>query len=261
MFFILSKVFWVVARPLNFLFLSVVLALVAGRFGARRTARFVLIASAVAFVVIGFTQLPDWIVHRMETAVEEAQIETAPAGIIVLGGGLTANNQSEGAGYHLEEASDRIIRALALKRRFPGTRLIYSGGVGFLLQRGEAETSAASRLVEDLFGDATAIEFESQSKNTWQNAIYTAELLGEDKKRTWLLVTSGFHMPRALGCFRQAGVDVLPAPTDYRADQIRPPFLTGNAAGQFLKMALVTKELIGLIAYRLTGRVDRIWPE
>ena len=64
-------------------------------------------------------------------------------------------------------------------------------------------------------------------------------------------------MPRSLDCFRANGIEALPAPTDYRADPIRFPFLTGDTAGQFFKMSTFIKELIGMTAYRLTGRSTR----
>lgn len=259
MFFTLSKLFWAIARPLNFLFLCILAAALAGRLGARRTARLLFAASALLFVAFGFTQLPDWIVHRMETAVAAGKIDAPPAGIIVLGGGLSANNQTPGDGYHLGESADRIVKGLALKRRYPDARLIYSGGLGSLSQRGTPETGAAAMLVDALYADEVTIEYEGRSRNTWENARFTAQMLGDDAGGPWVLVTSGFHMPRAIACFRAAGVDVIPAPTDFRADPIGPPFLAADMAGQFLKLNLVVKELIGLLAYRLTGRIDTLF--
>lgn len=256
MFFVLSKIFWVLARPLNFLFLCMVAGALFSRLGWRRFGRGLFAVAALCFALIGFTQLPDLIIHEMETAIPSRMPEGPPAGIIVLGGGLGANNQTTVTGYHLQEASDRMITGIVLKRRFPQARLIYSGGTPALTGGGRPETDAASALAADLFGPDLDIQFESRSLNTWQNAEYTAQLLGEERSRPFLLVTSGFHMRRALGCFRRAGVNVYPVPTDFRADEISPPFLSGDMAGQFLKLNLAVKELFGLLSYRLTGRID-----
>jgi len=256
MFFILSKVFWVLARPLNFMFLCMVMGAVFLRLGWRRTGCILFAIAAIFLAMFGFTQLPDLIIHEMETAIPARMPEEPPAGIIVLGGGLGANNQTTVTGYHLQEASDRMITGLVLKRRFPQARLIYSGGTPALTGGDRPETDAASALAADLFGPDFAIEFESRSQNTWQNAEYTARMLGDERSRPFLLVTSGFHMRRALGCFRKAGVNVYPVPTDFRADEISPPFLSGDMAGQFLKLNLAVKELFGLFSYRLTGRTD-----
>lgn len=258
MFFVLSKIFWVLARPLNFLFLCMLAGGLISRLGWRRFGGGLFATATLCFASIGFTQLPDLVIHHMETAILAKMPDEPPAGIIVLGGGLSANNETQGAGYHLGEASDRMTHALALKRRFPQARLIYSGGQPAITGGGAPETSAARKLAEDLLGPDFEMEFESRSKNTWQNAEYTAVMLGDDRAKPYLLVTSGFHMRRAIACFRRAGVDVYPAPTDFRADRIAFPYLAGDMAGQFLKLNIAVKELIGLIAYRLTGRIGSI---
>lgn len=260
MFFLLSKIFWVVARPLNALFLLGLVAAVLARLGWRRTGRSLLVAVAIAFAAIGFTQLPDYLLYRLEVHALAPGLPSDPAGIVVLGGGLASESAAEPDGYHLGEASDRLVRGLELKRLYPQARLIYSGGLSSLTGQGLPETEAARHVVTALYGDLRGIEFESLSRNTWENARRVAALAGVAQGGKWLLVTSAFHMPRALGCFRAIGMDVVAVPTDYRADPLRFPFLTGDMASQFLKMNILVKELIGLAAYRLTGRIDALLP-
>ena len=260
MFFIASKLFWFFTRPLNALFLLALLAGLLALIGRRRLVGWLFALSALAFAALGFTQLPDLLIYRLETHVVAREMPPDPAGIIVLGGGLAAESAAVTGGYHLGEAADRLIKGLELKRHYPAARLIYSGGLSTLLQQGVPETSAARSLVEALYGDTRGIEFESKSRNTWENAVFTARMAGADDKRPWLLVTSAFHMPRALGCFRAAGMNVIPVPTDYRADPFLAPYVTGNMAGQFLKTSIVVKEWIGLLAYWLTGRIETLLP-
>ncbi len=71
---------------------------------------------------------------------------------------------------------------------------------------------------------------EAKSRDTYENAVFLKEELtraGElGPGKRWLLITSAYHMPRAMGAFRQAGFDVEPWPVDYRtrgkADLTRP---------------------------------------
>jgi uncharacterized SAM-binding protein YcdF (DUF218 family) len=76
-----------------------------------------------------------------------------------------------------------------------------------------------------------------------------------------LLVTSAFHMPRAMGVFRVAGFDVVAWPVDYRTtgagDATRS---TGSIGEGTTHVDLGFKELIGLIVYRLRGWTDAFWP-
>ncbi|MCG6858675.1 MAG: YdcF family protein [Salaquimonas sp.] len=255
MFFAASKIFWVFARPLNALFLLSLLAGALALFGRRRFAGWLFALCAALFALIGFTQLPDALLYRLEISVTAQPLKQDPYGIIVLGGGLAAESAAQSDDYHLGEAADRIVKGLELKRRFPGARMIYSGGENSLLQQNLPEAQAARRMIEALYGTTDGVEFEYRSRNTWENAVYTAALVGDDKSYPWLLVTSAFHMKRALGCFRKVGMNVIPVPTDFRADPLRFPWLTGDMAGQFLKMNILAKEWIGLFAYRLAGHL------
>ncbi|MGI9399744.1 MAG: YdcF family protein [Rhizobiaceae bacterium] len=257
----LSKLFWFFARPLNLLFILALFCAVAARLGYRRFARGLLVLIAITFVLIGFTQLPDWAVLKLETAIAMGELPEKPEGIIVLGGGLTANAAAREADYAMGEASDRLIKGLELKQLFPDARFIYSGGAASFNPDAEPETTAAAQIISGLYGDGFDFELETKSLNTWQNAAYVAEMIDDTNSGEFLLVTSAFHMPRALGCFRKAGVNVVPIPADYRADKLVFPYLTGSTAEQFLKMSIVIKELIGLVVYRLTDRIDEFLPE
>ena len=260
MFFVLSKMFWAFARPLNLLFLLALAGMLLARFNWQRTARVAIGFSIAMTALTGLTQLPDWLIYRLETTADYRPVPENPYGIIVLGGGLDADSAARKDDYHLGEASDRLVLALELKRLHPEARLVYSGGLATLAGEGIPETRAAEKMIVALYGDTRGTEFEPDSRNTWQNALFTARMLGDDRSKTWLLVTSAFHVPRALGCFRKAGINVIAVPTDFRADEFAFPFLTGDMAGQFTKMSLFTKELIGLVAYRLTGKMDELLP-
>ncbi len=101
---------------------------------------------------------------------------------------------------------------------------------------------------------------EERSRNTDENAERTAELLGS-QGGTVVLVTSAFHMPRSVGLFRSAGIEVVPWPVDYRSAgtqgigiDIANPVLNLNTTG------IAIREWIGLAAYKLTGRVEEWFP-
>jgi hypothetical protein len=77
----------------------------------------------------------------------------------------------------------------------------------------------------------------------------------------WLLVTSAFHMPRSMALFRKAGFDVTPWPADYRtAGDEGFGFARDNPLDGLQMMSLAIREWAGLIAYYLTGRIDRLFP-
>src|SRR3546814_4949394 len=69
--------------------------------------------------------------------------------------------------------------------------------------------------------DPARVRFEAQSRNTAENARLTAALVGQGDGRPWLLVTSAWHMPRAVASFRAAGLEVLAYPVDFRTEPAR----------------------------------------
>jgi uncharacterized SAM-binding protein YcdF (DUF218 family) len=259
MFFVASKVLTMAFLPLNALFALAVAGWLAWRFNRKRVASRLGIAAALAFIAIGFTQLPDLAIDWLERRVPPGSIEGDIAGIIVLGGGLDGDGPPEEP-VRITEGGSRLIRGLALARQLPGARLIYAGGVASLDGEGHPEALGAAEIVAMLGIDYVRVESETESRNTAENAAAVAGMLGADSDRAWLLVTSGFHMPRALGCFRKAGVNVIAAPADYRANGLEPPFLAADSARQFHKFGTALKEIAGLIVYRLTGRTDALLP-
>src|SRR5690606_25620968 len=99
------------------------------------------------------------------------------------------------------------------------------------------------------------------SRDTYENAIYSKQLAEPKPGETWLLVTSAFHMPRAVGTFRAAGFPVVPWPVDYRTAGTEGFGLAeDNVLDSLDNTAVGVREWIALFAYRLTGRTESLLP-
>ena len=155
-----------------------------------------------------------------------------PDGIIVLGG--TSNTG--------------IIAASKLSRAYPKARITFSGyHIGALYT------------FVDLGGDSARVSVESRPRTTFEDALYSAALLRPKPGERWLLVTAASHMPRAVGCFRAAGFEVEPYPVEFSTGgALFALDATGSAAFRLLDVA--AKEWIGLVAYRLMGRTNTLFP-
>lgn len=255
MFFILSKIFWWFAVPLNALLILAAFgtALLFTRW--RRAGRRVVVAAVVLLLVFGFTRVADLPLIWLEEGYQEPMLAEAPYGIIVLGGGIAAGGYNHDAPYLLNGWVDRLTTALTLKRLHPEARLIYSGGSASLLADRPSEADAVAALLDDLYGSDLGMEREDRSRNTFENARFTLEMIApEERGKTWLLVTSAWHMERALGIYRKLGWTPVPYPTDYKAAAIEPPYLGNLASDQFDKLGIAVKEFIGIAAYWAAGR-------
>ena len=127
-----------------------------------------------------------------------------------------------------------------------------------VLEDGHSEAEATRDLLLELGVAPGRIELETHSRNTYENARFAAEIAHPRPGETWLLATSAFHMPRAMGCFRAAGFPVIAFPSDYRYVGLTFPRLDLFDGLSELKYAL--HEYTGLIAYRLSGKTQDFLP-
>jgi uncharacterized SAM-binding protein YcdF (DUF218 family) len=101
--------------------------------------------------------------------------------------------------------------------------------------------------------------FESRSRNTRENALFSRELMRPKPGEVWLLVTSAVHMPRAMGAFRAVGWTMLPYPVDYlTTGEAVPPLRL--APDGLRSLGAVGHELAGLAYYRLRGWIGALLP-
>jgi len=125
---------------------------------------------------------------------------------------------------------------------------------------GVADKNLDKRLA-NLGVDRAHIIIEPQPRTTSEDALYSAALLKPKPIEKWLLVTMAMHMPRAVGCFRVAGFQVEPYPVEFMTHG-RSSLFAGFSAGSsaLIQLDRAAKEWIGLIAYRLMGKTDALFP-
>jgi uncharacterized SAM-binding protein YcdF (DUF218 family) len=260
LFFVAAKLFWALAQPASWLVLALVAALVALFRGARRAALWWLSGAICAVVIVGILPLGQPLLRPLETRFPVGPRIEAPAGIIVLGGGEDAVRSAATGRVELNEGAERLIAGLALARRHPEARLIFTGGSGRLGARDVSGATVAARLFAEFDVAPARVLLEGRSRNTAENARRTAALVADPAAGPWVLVTSAFHMPRSLGAFCAAGwEDLVPYPVDHRA---AGPFAPEwDLAGHLAQLDTGLREWIGLLAYRATGRTDALLPD
>jgi uncharacterized SAM-binding protein YcdF (DUF218 family) len=257
-FFLVSKLVGFVVAPTNALILLLLfgVATLRWRFGRRLVA-----LAAVLFVVCGLSPLPNLVIAPLEQRFPRWDAgRGAPDGILVLGGAIDTAAFALRGDIALNEAAERLTEAVALARAYPQARLVISGGEGALVPSNGAEADAARLLLERLGVAPERIEVENRSRNTVENAMFSKALIVPKPGERWLLITSGWHMPRAIGCFRAAGFAVEAYPVDFRTPgqgRLWPFFFASDG---LRRLDMASREWIGLASYYLTGRIDTPFP-
>ncbi|WP_309086285.1 YdcF family protein [Chelativorans sp.] len=262
MFHFASAIFWALVQPFNLAVLLVAASVVAA---LTRWRRLSITTGAFAFLILaisGWTTFGALMLHPLEDRFRKP--DPAPQrvdGIVVLGGGFEAAVNLARSGYELNASGDRFVEAAILARRYPEARLIVSGGTGTVFLSGEADADTAPRLLTALGVEPKRILLENKSRDTFENAKLSLEMGKPQPEETWLLVTSAFHMPRAVGAFRQAGFPVVPWPVDYKTsgrERLGPA--EDNVLDSLRNTTTAIREWIGLVAYYLADRSDTILP-
>lgn len=263
MFFVLSKLLGFFTEPSNILMTvailgTVLLATRLFRTGLRVVTLAVILLAAAGYLPLGRALLlpleqrfPPW----------SGAAGPPPDGIIVLGGAVDEELSAARGTVALTEGAERMTAAVALARRFPNARVIFTGGSNALIPGQETEAEYAGRLFADLGLDPRRLTLEDRSRNTVENAEFTRGLAQPRPNERWLLVTSAFHMPRAMGLFRRAGFPVEAHPVDWRTrgtGDLWRPF--ARAADGLHAADVALHEWGGLLAYRLTGRIAELFP-
>ena len=262
MFFILSKVLGFFALPSNLLITIGLVGLVLLLTPFRRLASWLVVTSLVLLALFGLSPLGNVLMLPLEERFPPWDASRGPPdGVIVLGGIIAEDVSAARGAVALNESAERVTVAAELARRYPNLRIIFSGGTNALIFEKEAEAGFAVRQLEDLGVARERITAEEQSRNTVENAVFSRLIANPQPGERWLLLTSAFHMPRAVAVFRAAGFPVEPYPADWRttgpADLFRP---YPSVSEGLRRTDVAVREWVGLLLYRLTGKTAELFP-
>ena len=261
MYFTVSKTLLFFTLPSNLLILLAIAGTVLLFAKRVRTGRALLLVSMLAIVVLGLSPLSRVLFHVFESRFPQWDASgPAPTGFIILGGAIDPDTSAARHDIALTDAAERLSVVPELARRYPAARIIYTGGNGSLFG-GPPEATYAAQLLASFGIPPKRIETEARSRNTLENAIYTKALAAPKPGERWVMITSAFHMPRAMAAFRAAGFAVEAYPVDWQTGEgtaLLWPFR--SFVDGLSSTDTVTREFLGLLSYRLTGRTHELFP-
>ena len=257
MFFIFSKIFSFFLDPLNLLIISFLLFLLiiarARKNKLRGTLWFVLFWS-----VILYKPIPEFLVKNLEDKFsyrEETFLESK--GLIVLGGSIDSGKiAKERNDISLGPSAERVFKGLQFLQQQPQGTVIFTGFSGRLFHEGLSEAEITEKLIKALKIDTKKTLFEKRSRNTFENAFYTGEIIDDLKIKKWGIVTSANHMKRAIATFEKQHPEIVfePIPVDFQtANSIY--WSPGSMQGSINFWRIYIHETVGYWVYKLTGKL------
>jgi uncharacterized SAM-binding protein YcdF (DUF218 family) len=258
LFFVASKVFWIFLSPIAVLLIAALIGAWQSKGRFPRRGRTIACATILILIVAAMTPLGLILVSPLEDRFPQPPPGLPPPyGIIVLGGAINGPI-SQARGQAVGEEEQRVVQAAILAKRYPEAKIVFTGGTTTLdlFESEPTEATEAKKLLIELGVDPGRIILEDRSRNTVENARFSAAVVHPEPSQPWLIVTSAFHMPRAMGVFRKAGFDAIAYPVAYRT----PWQWDFDPARNLRIFEIAMREWIGLFVYWTTGRIDQPFP-
>jgi uncharacterized SAM-binding protein YcdF (DUF218 family) len=262
-FYYVSKIAWFFTTPSNLLLSLILLGLVLCLFKRlRRLGIGLSLVFTLATIALGLLPIASYILLPLEERFPAFQDDgRSMDGIILLGGSVEASDSKARGSIVANEAAERVLDTIQLAQRYPNTRILISGGGGTVFGDGAAEAPIVANYFKSIGIDPARILVEDRSRTTAENALYSKELAKPREGERWLLVTSAWHMPRAVGVFEKVAFPVTPYPVDFRtAGGARTHLPFAFVSEGLRRLDIGTKEWAGLIAYYASGRTARLFP-
>jgi uncharacterized SAM-binding protein YcdF (DUF218 family) len=217
----------------------------------RRERGLAALAALLCSVFYLFTApLPSFLVARVlqVSPAAECSHPANDARLVILTGGATGSARSADEVYRLERATfQRVVHGLQLAAASPDATVLISGGAEAGLTN---EARIAERLALQLGWPAARLQIEETSIDTLTSGTEVARLLPAGTRP--VLVTSTWHMRRALAAYRAADLDAIPCPVPEPDALIFPDSLVPQG-GTLGKSSQFFKEVAGLLVYRMKG--------
>ena len=252
---------WTVIAPDSLLLLLVLAAWVLLLRGATRWAKRILGFVSITMLVLSFLPVGEWVLAPLEERFPpNPKLPPRVDGIIVLGGAEDALRTAAWDQVVVNDAAERFLASIALARRYPEAKLLFTSGSGSPLDQQHKGADVARKLYAEQGLDPSRLVYEDQSRNTVENAVLSKAIVKPAPGETWILLTSAFHMPRSVGIFCKQAWPVVAYSVDHRT--VRGHLLHHDIGllGNLNKLALGVKEWVGLIAYYATGKTSALFP-
>jgi uncharacterized SAM-binding protein YcdF (DUF218 family) len=260
-----SKLFWLIAEPATLLFGLWLIGTAILWTPWVRLGRWIVTLSLFFALANAVLPIGAWALKPIEDRFPPLlSLPPRVDGILVLGGVIDESVIGvRGLPRSLAAAgSPRLDAFLELARRYPMAKHVFTGGSIELINDRDTEADVVRRIFARLGLDTTRILFEDRSRNTWENAKFSFEMIKPEPEELWILITSARHMPRAIGTFRKAGwKNLLAFPIDYVTGEGMPPFNPTFGLGANLNvLGEAIREYIGLCVYWYLGRTPELFP-
>jgi len=203
-----------------------------------------------AILFFGNTGISGYILNSFEKAYVKPQINLKEiTGLLILGGPLEEKSYHNISEIALNGQAERLTTAIELYNENTDLIILYSG-FSNKINPISSEAERAQIFLERMGIKNDKIILEKNSKNTLQNIKFSKDII-EKISGNWLLITSAFHMKRAMILCQKLKLKVRPYPVDWQIKKKNFSLLSYNFRLSFRYWEIILHELVGILYYKL----------
>jgi len=258
--FYLSKILWLILNPFNIFIFVTLLSIFLYFVKLRRISLIIFLINFVFIALISFLPIGSYLIYNIE---KEYHSYIKPPdqvdGILILGGATNPLLYNEYDQISLNGSSERLVESVFIIKKFDKAKVIFSGGSGILNRPDFDHAQVAKSFYKKIGIEIDKIIFEDNSRNTYENIIYSKKIANPKINENWLLITSASHMKRALLIADKNNWDLIPYAVDFKnikEFKLTPNF---NLLSNLNSFQQGSHEWLGLVSYYLMGRTDKVF--
>ena len=249
--FATAKIVDSITRPDNLLLIVLTLGFLHMLVRSVRPGRLLIGVAVISGWILAVTPVPGLMLRALEARIPAPpSLPAEPEGLILLGGMILPDRSESLDQPVFGTSASRMTGFLPVVETYPNAASLFSGA---------QDAAFVERYLLSVGVAPERLMIENKARTTHENALYSHALASPETERDWLLITSAYHMPRALAAFRKVGWDVTPVPVGRKTP-------SGAIGWRFdlidgLKDArAATHEYVGLVWYWWRGDIDELWP-
>ena len=258
--FYLSKILWLILNPFNFFIFVNIITIFLYIIKFKNISIFIFIINFIFLLTISIFPIGNFLIHKIEKEYHFANVvPNSLDGILILGGATSPILFKQFNQVSVNGSAERLIESVKIIKEFKNAKIIFSGGSGIVGRPDLGHAEAAKFFYERVGVDTKRIIFENNSRNTYENIIFSKNIINPLRNEEWLLITSASHMKRAILNGKKNDWNLIPYAVDFNVSKnyiLKPNF---NLLSNLYSFQKASHEWLGLISYYFMKRTDKIF--
>ena len=258
--FFLSKFLWDLLNPFNCILFLFILSAFLNFFKFYKFSKIILYFTFLLFFITGVLPTGSYLLYLLEKNYHnKVNLPENVDGILILSGATNPFLTKEYDQISLNGSVERLTESIQLINKYPKAKVFFAGGSGSVKYPDLSHSAVAKRFYENLNVNIKNIYFGNKSRNTYENIVFAKKKFNPNIDEKWVLVTSAYHLKRAINVGEKLGWKLIPYPTDYKLPKKFLWRLSFNFFSNLGSFQHSSHEWVGIISYYLMGRSSKIF--